>query len=168
MKRLLILPVAVMLALTGCQRGDENEPLKLTGRLFNFNYRVATARYNVDFAFQGKIPEGSVVEAYFENPAGGDPLRVTQAIFPFWDKLWLESPPLRCVVKDRPYKVEVHLIGPDKRNIQTIETTVTSSLDQSVLPEHPLVVGPAYDPNPKVFVKGGVPDYGTQAGCPGA
>ena len=157
MKTLLVAPLLALLTLTGCQRGDETEPLKLSGKLFIFNYRVSKATYNLAFDFQGKIPDGSYVEARFENPAGGEPLKVTQKIFPFWDKLALESPPLRCVVKDRPYKV---------KPVQTIETTVISSLDQTILPKNSIVVGPAYDMNPKVFVKGGVPDFSPDTDCP--
>jgi hypothetical protein len=166
MKTLLVAPLLALLTLTGCQRGDETEPLKLSGKLFIFNYRVSKATYNLAFDFQGKIPDGSYVEARFENPAGGEPLKVTQKIFPFWDKLALESPPLRCVVKDRPYKVAVQLFGPDQKPVQTIETTVISSLDQTILPKNSIVVGPAYDMNPKVFVKGGVPDFSPDTDCP--
>jgi hypothetical protein len=32
--------------------------------------------------------------------------------------------------------------------MQTIETTMTSSEDQVLLPDRPLVLGPAYTPNP--------------------
>jgi hypothetical protein len=168
MKTLLILPLAAIMALAGCQRGDEKEPLKLSGKLFIFNYRVSKATYNLAFDFQGKIPDGSYVEASFENPAGGEPLKITQQMFPFWEKLTLESPPLRCVVKDKPYKVAVSLFGPDKKPIQKIETTVISSLDETILPKNSIVVGPAYDPNPKVFVKGGVPDFSPDTDCPKA
>lgn len=166
MKSWIWASLTAALLLTGCQRGSETEPLKLAGRLFNFNYRVSTARIEMNFDFQGKIPDGSYVIAEYENPAGGQPLLINQKIFPFWDKLWLESPPLKCVVKDRPYKVAVTLYGPDKNKIQTVETTVTSSLDQTIMAGVPLVVGPSYDPNPKIFVKGGVPDYHSQDNCP--
>ncbi|MCD2171832.1 hypothetical protein [Rhizobium sp. C4] len=171
MTRLLMIPVVTMtamLALAGCQRGDATEPLKLSGKLFIFNYRISKATYNLAFDFQGKIPDGSYVEASFENPAGGEPLKITQKIFPFWEKLALESPPLRCVVKDKPYRVAVSLFGPDANKIQTVETTVISSLDQTILPKNSIVVGPAYDMNPKVFVKGGEADYSPDTDCPKA
>lgn len=173
MKTLFIIPalmgsLATMMALTGCQRGDESEPLKLKGKLFIFNYRVSKATYNLAFDFQGKIPDGSAVDVTFENPAGGEPLKISQKIFPFWENMALESPPLRCVVKDKPYKVNIVLNGPDGRKIQTIDTTVISSLDETILPKNSIVVGPAYDPNPKVFVKGGVPDYSPDMDCPKA
>jgi hypothetical protein len=166
MKTLLMLAAAAMMALTGCQRGDETEPLKLKGRLFIFNYRVSKATYNLAFDFQGKIPDGSFVDVTFENPAGGNPLTLTQKIFPFWTDMALESPPLRCVVKGRPYKVQIVLNGPDGKTIQTIDTTVTSSLDETILPKNSLVVGPAYDPNPKIFIKGGVADFSPDTDCP--
>ena len=60
----------------------------------------------------------------------------------------LESPPLTCVVKDRPYAVSIRIEDADGTVLQTIETTMTSSLDQSILPDRPLVVGPVYTLNP--------------------
>ncbi len=62
----------------------------------------------------------------------------------------------------------VSLFGPDAKKIQTVETTVISSLDQTILPKNSIVVGPAYDMNPKVFVKGGEADYSPDTDCPKA
>ncbi|MET0597816.1 MAG: hypothetical protein ABWZ57_08095, partial [Mesorhizobium sp.] len=105
--------------------------------------------------------------ATFENPAGGEAIVVRKPIWPNTDKTTIESPPLRCVVKDRPYKVSIVIEGPDGALLQTIDTTMTSSEDQSLLPDRPLVVGPLYTPNPELAGRpGGKLDVTNEAGCP--
>jgi hypothetical protein len=59
----------------------------------------------------------------------------------------VESPPLTCVVKDKPYAVSISIEDPDGSVVQTLDTTITSSLDQTVLPDKPLVTGPIYELN---------------------
>ena len=92
--------------------------------------------------------DGSVAVASFENPAGGAPLVVQQKIWPHAAKIVLESPALACVRKDRPYAIAITILDPAGVQLQQIDTTLTSSLDQDVLPDKPLVVGPVYTPNP--------------------
>ncbi|QND50091.1 hypothetical protein HB780_32010 [Rhizobium lusitanum] len=154
------------LALAGCQRQAEDGPTELSGRLFIFNYRVATASYMITLKKIAPIPEGTTAVAEFENPAGGDPLVVRQKIFTFWDKITLESPDLRCVRKDRPYSVSIRLVDASDKTIQTIKTEVKSDLDQTVLPTKPLVVGPVYTENPDVFKADGSVGYGHDSACP--
>lgn len=138
-----------MLALGACRdTGAEGENFEIAGKLFVFNYRLATATYLVNLRPLQPMREGETVIASFEDPAGGEPIIVRQKILPKLERTTIESPPLRCVVKDRPYKVSIRIEGSDGRVMQTIETTITSSEDQSVLPDLPLVVGPAYTPNP--------------------
>ncbi|MDI7861070.1 hypothetical protein MRS76_03800 [Rhizobiaceae bacterium n13] len=151
--------------LAGCQREEAVGPTELTGRIFVFNYRVSTATYLVTLKKTGDIPEGTVAIAEFENPMGGEPLVTREKIFPFWQKIDLESPALHCVVKDRPYAITVRLVGPDENTLQTIETTVTSDLDQTTLAAKPLVVGPAYERNPEVFKDQGKADYSPDPLC---
>lgn len=153
--------------LTGCQRENTGEPLKLSGKVFIFNYRVAQATYVVTLARNGPLPEPSFAEANFENPAGGAPIVTRTKIFPFWDKVSLESPPVHCVVKDRPYAISIRILDGSENVLQSIETTLTSSLDQTVLPGKPLVVGPVYTPNPEVYGADGKADYAQEATCPG-
>jgi hypothetical protein len=75
---------------------------------------------------------------------------VRQKIWPNMAKTTIESPPLRCVVKDRPYAISIKIEGADGSVRQTIETTLASVDDQSILPDRPLVVGPLYAPNPEL------------------
>ncbi|UJW76816.1 hypothetical protein IM739_09730 [Rhizobium sp. SL42] len=152
--------------LASCQRETEAEPLTLTGRVFVFNYRIAQASYLVTLARNAPLPEGSLAETIFENPAGGAPITTRTKIFPFWDKISLDSPPVHCVVKDRPYAVTIRILDGQNRLIQQIDTSIASTLDQSVLPAKPLVVGPLYTPNPDVFKADGSTDYAAETGCP--
>ncbi|MBB6483308.1 hypothetical protein [Rhizobium lusitanum] len=154
------------LALSGCQRKDDQGPTELTGRIFVFNYRVASATYMITLKKIAPIPDGTTAVAEFENPAGGDPLVIHEKIYSFWDKITLESPDLRCVRKDRPYSVSIKLVDASDKTLQTIKTEVKSDLDQTVLPTKPLVVGPAYTANPDVFKGDGSTDYGKDAACP--
>lgn len=165
--RTIILIAAIAgTALAGCQRKDDEGPTQLSGRLFIFNYRVASASYMITLKKIAPIPDGTTAVAEFENPAGGDPLVVQQKIYSFWDKITLESPDLHCVRKDRPYSVSIKLVDASDKTIQTIKTEVKSDLDQTVLPTKPLVVGPAYTANPDIFKGDGTANYGKDMACP--
>ena len=152
MARNLSLPVIGLLlaagALGACREsGKEGEYFALSGKLFEFNYRLAKATYVVTLNPLKPVGEGQVAVASFENPAGGEPIVIQQKIWPKLPHVTLESPPLTCVVKDKPYTVSIKIQGPDGAVMQTIDTTITSSLDQSILPDRPLVVGPVYELN---------------------
>ncbi|ODR89220.1 hypothetical protein [Sinorhizobium alkalisoli] len=166
MKRIAICAVLAAVALIGCQRETGPDPLKLTGKIFVFNYRLAYATYMITLNKTEPVPDGSVVVASFENPAGGEPLTLTRKLFPKLDKIVLESPDVTCVRKERPYAVTIEVKGPDGATLQKLETTVTSDVDQDVLPARPLVVGPAYDKNPEVFRDGLAPMQFDMAACP--
>lgn len=165
-RTILLTATIAGLALAGCQRQADEGPTQLSGRLFIFNYRVATASYMITLKKIAPIPDGTTAVAEFENPAGGDPLVVREKIYSFWDKITLESPDLRCVRKDRPYSVSIKLVDASDKTIQTIKTEVKSDLDQTVLPTKPLVVGPVYTANPDVFKSDGSVDYGHDTACP--
>lgn len=158
--------LAAALASSSCQREKPQEIFQLTGRLFVFNYRLSYATYTLTFRRVAAVAEGTIAHAEFENPAGGAPLVLYQKVFPAQEKLVIDSPDIECVKKDRPYKVTVRFTGPDGETIQTVEATVTSDLDQSVLAAKPLVTGPANDKNPDVFKEGGQTDFSGKKDCP--
>jgi hypothetical protein len=143
--------LAAGLALAACRdTGEDGEHFRIDGKLFIFNYRVATATYLVNIVPVGPPGDGQTAVASFENPAGGEPIVVRQKIRPRLAKTTIESPPLTCVVKDRPYAVSIRIEGADGAVLQTIDTTMMSSEDQTILPDRPLVVGPVYTPNPEL------------------
>jgi hypothetical protein len=148
---LVALALLSVFSISACREsGGEGEYFALAGKIFVFNYRVATATYLVNLVPLQPVEEGQTAVASFEDPAGGEAIVVRKKIWPNMAKTMIESPPLRCVVKDRPYKVSIAIEGPDGAVRQTIETTMASSEDQSLLPDKPLVVGPLYTPNPEL------------------
>ncbi|EJC78704.1 hypothetical protein Rleg4DRAFT_0272 [Rhizobium leguminosarum bv. trifolii WSM2297] len=157
--------LATALVLSACQRQAENL-VEVTGHLFVFNYRVASATYLLTLKKTGPIPDGSVIIAEFENPEGGDPLVLNQKIYPIDDKIALQSEKLHCVRKDRPYSVSVRLVDKDGKVLQELKTQFRSDLDQTVLPSKPLVVGALYDKNPEVFKPDGSVDFSNTDKCP--
>lgn len=166
----LALACAGALVASACRdSGGEGEYFALGGKIFVFNYRVATATYLVNLVPLQPVEEGQTAVVSFEDPAGGEPLVVRQKIWQRMAKTTIESPPLRCVVKDRPYAIKIRIEGPDGSVRQSIETTLASVDDQSILPDRPLVVGPLYTPNPELkgHPDGKLPDSGAPP-CPGA
>ncbi|MBB4007484.1 hypothetical protein [Allorhizobium taibaishanense] len=164
---LTLLALLAALAIpAGCQRSEKNEPLKVSGKVFIFNYRLASATYVLTLARNGPLPDESFAETRYEDPRGGPPLVTRTKIFPFWEKIALESPPVHCVVKNRPYVISIRIVDAKDRSIQTIETSLTSTLDQTILPARPLVVGPIYTPNPDVFKADGSQDFSPETDCP--
>ena len=150
----------------GCQREASTGPFELSGRLFVFNYRISQASYLVTLKRIGPVAEGMQARVRFENPAGGTVLETRQKLFPAQDKLVLESPPLTCVRKDRPYSVAIDILDQDEKLVQELKTSVTSDLDQSVLPARLIVTGPAYQRNDAAFDRNGNPVAKSMEGCP--
>ncbi len=166
-RSLVAVSLMSLVALGACREsGGEGDYYEISGKLFVFNYRVATATYLVTLKPVQPPRDDETAVATFEDPAGGEPIVVRQKIWPKLDKTAIESPPLRCVAKDRPYAVSIVIEGDDGSTRQTIKTTMVSSEDQALLPDAPLVVGPIYTPNPELV---GHPDGklpGVEAACP--
>ncbi|MBA8817793.1 hypothetical protein BRY73_15710 [Ochrobactrum sp. P6BS-III] len=167
MKPLVAIALAFPL-LAACQREKTTGPYEISGRLVVFNYRIARATFLVTLRKIGPLEEGATVTAAFDNPAQGAPVVVDRKVFPNQDQLSLETEPLHCIVKDKPYDVSIRVTARNGDLLQTLATTVVSSEDQSILPAEPLVVGPFYDPNPKVFKPDGSRDFSPEKNCPKA
>ena len=152
MARKSLLPVIGLLlagaAVGACRdEGGKGEYFAISGKLFEFNYRLGIATYVITLNPLRPMGEGQVAVVSFQNPAGGDPIIVNQKIWPKLAHITLTSPPLTCVVKDKPYAVSIRIEDASGTLLQSFETTLTSSLDQSILPDRPLVVGPVYELN---------------------
>lgn len=144
MRALIAIPVLALLAFAaGCQREAEDY-ISVNGKVFIFNIRNARAFYMLTLNRLPATPDGAVVVAEFENPAGGPPLVKEQKVFPKMTRIDLQSPDVDCVATGKPYKITVTLRSPEGGTLQTIETTLNSTLDSTVLPETALVEGPAY------------------------
>lgn len=140
--------LSTVVALGACRDSGKDALYEISGRLFEFNYRLARATYVITLNPLRPVGEGKVAVVDFENPAGGGPLVVTQKIWPKLAHVTLTSPPLTCVVKNRPYAVAIHIKDKDGVTLQELKTTLVSSQDQSDLPDAPLVTGSRYVLNP--------------------
>src|SRR3954453_4694761 len=109
--RLLFAAVGALLAaaaLGGCRdEGGEGQYFAMSGKLFEFNYRLASATYVVTLNPLQPMDGTQTAVGTFENPAGGAPIVVRQKVWPKLTHLTLESPPLSCVVKGKPYAVAI-------------------------------------------------------------
>jgi hypothetical protein len=159
----LVLSAAVI---AGCQR-EMAKMVEVTGHIFVFNYRVASATYLVTLRKTAPIPEGAVAIAEFENPAGGEPIVLREKIFPAWEKIALQSPGVHCIRKGKAYSVHIRIVTAEGETLQELEMQLVSDVDQSILPGKPLVVGPLYTKNPEVFKADGSTDYSSTEKCPG-
>jgi len=136
---------------TSCSRDDPAQPyVEFIGGGFIFNYRLADADYGFVVKPVRSIPAGTRLEAVFEDPAGGGPLRVRQAARDGMLQYTFRSPSVRGVVANRPYRAELRLLDPATGNeLARYERTFTSDVDQAVLPDRPPVTGPGYQTNPE-------------------
>jgi hypothetical protein len=140
--------VVILMVLSGCDNPDA-PAASLAGGGFVFNYRLAQAYYGVVVKTEKTLPQDAVIEGLFENPAGGDAVVVQVRANSNQRKYVLRTPPLQGVKKDVPYKVVVRILEkPGGEELQRLERTVKSDVDQSLLPQAPLVIGPGYTINP--------------------
>lgn len=146
-----IVALALALALAGCSRdgADSGPYFEFVGGGFVFNYRLAEADYGFVVKRLRRVPAGTVLEARFEDPSGGDPLRVIQPVR--WGRVEyvFRSPPVHGVVAGREYAVELRVLEPETGRVLASQArTFRADVDQSVLPARPPVVGPGYQRAP--------------------
>jgi ABC-type cobalamin transport system permease subunit len=165
MTRWLLLPAVLLVALaSGCQREEAKDHVSVNGKIFIFNIRLARAYYALTLNRLPAMPDDGVVTVAFEDPAGGPALISTQKVFAHMNRIDLQSPDLACVIAGKPYKIHITAADAAGKTLQTIDTTLVSTLDQTVIPAHSLVVGAAYDRNPQAFGKDGKIIFRTE--CP--
>ena len=145
--------LAVLFAIGWMTREDPADKpyLRIVGGGFIFNYRVADAFYGFTAIVQRPLPTGSIVEASFEDPAGGAPHVVRQRIGgPEMTRFAMRSPPVRGVEASRPYQVAIRILDREERHVLwTHRADFRSQLSDAVMPDQPLTIGPGYAKNPQ-------------------
>ena len=140
--------LAVMLSLAACDNSG-GPAASFAGGGFVFNYRIGEAFYGVVINTERRLPAGAVIQGQFENPAGGPAIVVKDNYREGQRKYMLRTPALKGVKKDVPYKVVVEILDkPDGNVIDHLEKTIKSDVDQSMIPQEPMVIGPGYTLNP--------------------
>ena len=138
--------LTALLALAACS--DDSPYVVVSGGGIVFNYRIAEATAGIVAEVARVLPEGGVIEASFENPAGGPPIVEAKPVTEDRRRFSFVTPPLSGIKADTDYKVVVRVLDADGTEVQRVETTLHSDLDQSILPDAPLTVGPGYARNP--------------------
>lgn len=145
--------LAVLLAVLATLRepADTSQPyVEFAGGGFIFNYNVAVAYYGFLARVVRRVPPGTILEAEFEDPAGGPPLVVRAVAGVYAKQFRFESPPVEGVRANRDYRVELRLIDPgDGTLLGAYSRTFRSDLDQDILPPAPTTIAPGYRPNPE-------------------
>ncbi len=147
----LVVCTALAAMLFGCSGGDADKPyLEFAGGGFIYNYRLATADYGFVVRRVKKIPQGTIIEAEFENPSGGPPIVIQQLAQSTRLSYKFETPPVTGIKANTDYQVEVRLIDPSSHEVfARYSKLFHADVDQIVLPEKPPVVGPGHQPNPE-------------------
>jgi hypothetical protein len=151
MNRRQALALALFLPLAGCGE-DPNAPyFAFGGGGFVYNYRIGEVYYGFVAQPRRKLPANAELVARFENPAGGPEIEVRAPIEAGKTQYMFRTPPVKGVIKDRPYAVSLSLQDEATgREISRIARTFTSTADPALMPSGPLVVGPGYAPNPNL------------------
>lgn len=139
--------LAVLMAIGWATREDpaNKPPLKILGGGFMFNYRIADVHYGFTAAIQRPLPAGSIIEAEFEDPAGGPNHVVRERVEVRASRYTLRSPPIRGVEAGKDYHVEVRLkTRGDEAVLWSDRLAFRSQVSDAVAPDAPLTVGPGY------------------------
>lgn len=137
------LAVIAALIVGGCS-GDDGEYIRVGGGGFVFNYRIAEATAGIIAEPRRELPDGATIEVTFENPRGGEPIRIAKASTSGRKRYAFVTPPLVGIEAGRDYRVAVRVLDASGNALQTIERSIRSELDQAVLPDAPLTMGPGY------------------------
>jgi hypothetical protein len=143
--------LAVLFAIGWSTRIDPSDKsyLKVLGGGFMFNYRIGEVFYGFTAVVQKPLASGSIIEASFEDPAGGAPHLVRTRVSAETTRYLLRSPPVRGVEKDTPYEVAVRVLDREgKTELFQDRLSIRSQISDAVVPDKPLVIGPGYAPNP--------------------
>jgi hypothetical protein len=145
--------LAVLFALGWLTREDPGmKPyLQILGGGFMFNYRVAEVYYGFSAMVVRPLPTGSIIEASFEDPAGGADHVVRQRVGTHTERYSLRSPPVRGVEKGKSYQVAIRVMDREERELLwQHELAFRSQISDRIVPDKPLTVGPGYHRNPDI------------------
>jgi hypothetical protein len=146
MRKIILLTLGLLL--TGCGEDPNSPYLSFAGGGFIFNYRNAEAFYGFVAKPLRTLPEGSLIEAQFELPGRPFPAVTSEKVVKGKVQYKFQSPNLTGIVRNHPYKAVMRLIDAEGKEVARYEKEFHADVDQSKLPDQPLVVGPGYQRNP--------------------
>ena len=143
----------VLMAIGWAMREDPAEKpyIDIAGGGFVYNYREAQVYYGFVAHVLKPLPVGTWLITEFENPAGGPPLTVETRLHARSVRYGVHSPKVRGVKAGKPYHVAIRLYDYTRSKlIWAGEKDFTSQIDDTVVPDKPLTIGPGYFPNPEL------------------
>ena len=97
------------------QRPVESEYLKTSDGGFLIDYSKKEIHYKLTLVAKKEIKEGGLIEIFFENPEGGEPLK-TEHIVIFNEKQFvLQSPPVNGLKAHNNYSIKVKLYSDNSK-----------------------------------------------------
>ena len=131
-----LVALAVPLALTGCGQQESGPWVTFDGGGFVVNYSggYGAAFYGFNAKPLRRLPAGTVLEASFEDPAGGPPIIDKQQVTEPALRYSFRTPYLHGIVAHHPYKAEVHVLeaGTGKL-LGSYQTNFVSQVDDAWL-----------------------------------
>lgn len=130
--------------LWACDGGPLGPYLEFAGGGFVFNYRTANHFYGFVVRQKRPLPEGSRLRATFELPGGGRDIQEIVTV-PGRLQYKFQTGDLDGIIAGHAYNVSLALVdGATGADLERLEKTFTTEIDQSSLPSEPLVIGPGY------------------------
>ncbi|WP_048646449.1 hypothetical protein [Nitratireductor soli] len=149
--------LSVLFAIGWMTREDPGEKplLQVLGGGFVYNYRISEMHYGFSAVVSKPLASGSIIEASFEDPAGGAVHVVRQRVSPRTSRYALHSPPVRGVEAGRPYLVAIRVL--DRLGEEVLwarDMDFVSQVDGAIVPAVPLIIGAGYHSNPAALPRG--------------
>jgi hypothetical protein len=148
--RAIVSALAATLLLAGCDEDPDKPYLAYAGGGFVFNYRVADHYYGFVAKPLRPLPDGAIIEAEFEVPGENNTFVVREKATFGRMQYMFRTPPLRGIVKDKPYATTLRLVSANGEELARYTRSYHSDVDQASLPDKPLVIGPGYTFNPEL------------------
>jgi hypothetical protein len=142
-----LLALCAALGLAACGEDESRPYFTFAGGGFVFNYRNADLYYGFVLTPQRAVPEGTEIEVDFEIPGAAGHHRQTLPVQAGRLRYTFRTPDLDGVVAHRDYIVVVRIVN-GGQELARYTKSFRTAIDPSTLPDRPLVVGPAYMPNP--------------------
>jgi hypothetical protein len=139
------LGLVVLLALPGCADSEAPPFVEFAGGGFVFNYRTANHFYGFVVKQIKPLPAGSKLRVTFEIPGGKEEVQEIATI-PGRLQYKFQTGDLDGIEAGHQYRAILTLLdGKTGRELDRLEKTFATEVDQSKLPQKPLVVGPGYE-----------------------
>ncbi len=147
-RRRIVALVLLAPLLWACGEDASRPYLEFAGGGFVFNYRTANHFYGFVVRQQRPLPEGARLKVTFEVPGGKTETQEEPAV-PGRLQYKFQTGDLEGIEQGHPYTATLVVLDSNGKEIARLKKIFKTEVDQSELPERPLVKGPGYEPAPQ-------------------